>query len=81
MPVTDQKHRSDVKKTLACKTKTERQRKESELGWCIMLIILTLCIILYLGTAKYLLSGVWQKNDLINSEAVDKNNIIVLARK
>ena len=71
VPRTDQQHRSDVKTIQECSTKTEKQRKESELGCrysCLLQLpyfdVVRMLIIdpmhnLYLGTAKHIFRQIW----------------------
>ena len=88
---TEQKHRNNIKKILACTTKTERERKESEFG-CryssllqlpyfdpVHMLIIDPMHNLYLGTAKHIFSVVWQKNELINRDDVDTINSRVMS--
>lgn len=83
VPRTDQKHRADIQTIQQCSSKTERQRKESELGCrysCLLQLpyfdvvrMLTIDPMhnLYLGTAKLVFSTVWVKRDIVNRKALD----------
>ena len=82
----NQKHREDVKVTLACQSKTSRQQKEAELGCrysCslqlpyfdpVRMLIIDPMHNLYLGTAKFILHGIWLKNNIISSSDVQRIN-------
>ena len=87
----NKKHREDVKATLACTSKTVRERKESEMG-CRYSCLLQLpyfdavCMLiidpmhnLYLGTAKYIFNSVWMKKDMITPTSIKKINDKILS--
>ncbi len=80
------KHRADVKATLACTSKTARECKESELG-CryssllqlpyfdpVRMLIIDPMHNLYLGTAKHIFNNVWLKRGVISTSYVQKIN-------
>ena len=72
------KHREDVKCTLVHSSKTERQRKESQLGCCyscflqlpyfdaVRMLIIDPMHNLYLGTAQYIFNVIWLKGGVIS---------------
>ena len=72
------KHREDVKCTLVHSSKTERQRKESQLGCryscflqlpyfdAVRMLIIDPMHNLYLGTAKYIFNVIWLKGGVIS---------------
>ena len=75
----NEKHREDVRTLLACSTKSERERKESELG-CryssllqlpyfdpVRMLIIDPMHNMYMGTAKYILNNIWIKRNIITS--------------
>lgn len=81
-PRSNNAHRRDVESTLKCSSKTQRNKKESELG-CRYSVLLKLpyfdpvkmAIIdpmhnLYLGTAKYIFLKIWMVNSLQDRNVV-----------
>ena len=82
----NRQHRDDVKATMTCHTKTSRERKEAEVGCrysCLLqlpyfdavrMLIIDPMHNIYLGTAKYILHGVWIKRNVISSNDVKNIN-------
>ena len=79
---TNREHREDIKKILACSTKTERQREESKSG-CryssllqlpyfdpVRMLIIDPMHNLYLGTAKHIFSKIWVGRGMIDTASV-----------
>ena len=79
---TNTKHRSDVKKTLQCTSKTEKTKKEAELG-CrytslldlpyflpIQMLLIDPMHNLFLGTAKHVARDLWVGKSILSSSAI-----------
>ena len=79
---TNRQHREDIKKILACSTKTEWQREESKSG-CryssllqlpyfdpVRMLIIDPMHNLYLGTAKHIFSKIWVGRGMIDTASV-----------
>lgn len=83
---TDRSHRANVDKTLACSSKTARERKERELGCrysCLLQLpyfnavrMLTIDPMhnLYLGTAKYIFKHIWCERGMIDKDSIQAIN-------
>ena len=86
---TNQKHRSDVEEVLKCSNKTERTKKESELGCrysCLLelpyfdpikMVAMDPMHNLYLGTAKHIFSNIWLRKGTVSAESVNKRILLV----
>ena len=81
---TNTRHHSDVKQTLKCTSKTERERKESQLG-CRYSVLLDLPYFkpiemllidamhnLFWGTALHVSRNLWIGRSILNAEALSK---------
>ena len=87
---TNEEHRSDIEVTLTCSSKTERQRKESELGCryssllqlpyfdVVRMLIIDPMHNLYLGTAKHMLCKIWVRADIVDSKTLELINERIL---
>lgn len=83
---TNEQHRKDVDEVRKCSTITAKQSKESELGCrysCLLqlpyfdpirMLVIDPMHNLYLGTAKFIFSGIWLKKDFINPTLIDDIN-------
>ena len=78
------RHRSDVDKVLKCTTKTQRERKEAELG-CrfsslldlpyfrpIEMLLIDPMHNLFLGTAKHFARDIWIRRNILDASAIAK---------
>ena len=87
----NEQHRDHVQTIRACSTKTARQRLESEFGCrysqllqlpyfdVVRMLIIDPMHNLYLGTAKYIFSGIWTKDDMIDRVSLKLINERILS--
>ena len=83
---TNKRHRDDVNKTLKCSSKSERERKESEVGCryssllqlpyfdAVRMLIIDPMHNMYLGTAKTIFNKVWLQRGIVDATGLRKIN-------
>ena len=83
---TNKRHRDDVNKTLKCSSKSERDRKESEVGCryssllqlpyfdAVRMLIIDPMHNMYLGTAKTIFNKVWLQRGIVDATGLRKIN-------